>query len=64
MLFSVRRYYKSIDLQLICINMVNKLAIKLCHHGDVVARDTIRKHISEKFDWDAEVPELFEEVDI
>ncbi|WP_417549061.1 hypothetical protein [Methylophaga sp.] len=44
--------------------MVNKLAIKLCHHGDVVARDTIRKHISEKFDWDAEVPELFEEVDI
>lgn len=33
-------------------------------HGEVVASDTMRKHISEKFGWDAEVPELFEEVDI
>jgi metallo-beta-lactamase family protein len=33
-------------------------------HGEVVASDTMRKHITEKFGWDAEVPELFEEVDI
>ncbi|WP_430009901.1 MBL fold metallo-hydrolase RNA specificity domain-containing protein [Methylophaga lonarensis] len=33
-------------------------------HGEAVASDTMRKHIHEKFGWDAEVPELFEEVDI
>ena len=33
-------------------------------HGEVVASDTMRKYITEKFGWDAEVPELFEEVDI
>jgi metallo-beta-lactamase family protein len=33
-------------------------------HGEVVASDTMRKHISEKFGWDAEVPDLFEEVEI
>lgn len=33
-------------------------------HGEAVASDTMRKHITEKFGWDAEVPELFEEVEI
>jgi metallo-beta-lactamase family protein len=33
-------------------------------HGEAVASDTMRKRISEKFGWDAEVPDLFEEVEI
>ena len=33
-------------------------------HGEMVASDTMRKHISETFGWDVEVPELFEEVEI
>ena len=33
-------------------------------HGEMVASDTMRKHISEAFGWDVEVPELFEEVEI
>lgn len=33
-------------------------------HGEVVASDVMRKRITERFGWDAEVPELFEEVDI
>lgn len=33
-------------------------------HGEMVASDTMRKRISEAFGWDAEVPDLFEEVEI
>lgn len=33
-------------------------------HGEVLASDTMRKHIVERFGWQAEVPELFQEVDI
>ncbi|EMP55963.1 beta-lactamase domain-containing protein [Marinobacter santoriniensis NKSG1] len=33
-------------------------------HGEVVASDTMRKRIHEAFGWQAEVPELYEEVDI
>ncbi len=33
-------------------------------HGELVASDVMRKRICEKFGWDAEVPELFEEVEI
>ncbi|MCE0760359.1 MBL fold metallo-hydrolase [Marinobacter sp. G11] len=33
-------------------------------HGEMVASDTMRKRITEKFGWHAEVPELFEEVEI
>ncbi|KEF31627.1 Metallo-beta-lactamase family protein, RNA-specific [Marinobacter nitratireducens] len=33
-------------------------------HGEVVASDVMRKHVSEKFGWNVEVPELFEEVTI
>jgi len=33
-------------------------------HGEMVASDVMRKRIAEKFGWDAEVPELFEEVEI
>ena len=33
-------------------------------HGEVVASDTMRKHIVEKFGWETEVPELFQEVEI
>lgn len=33
-------------------------------HGEAVASDTMRKHITERFGWNSEVPELFDEVDI
>ena len=33
-------------------------------HGEVVASDVMRKRIREKFGWEAEVPELFEEVEV
>lgn len=33
-------------------------------HGEMVASDVMRKRIAEKFGWDAEVPELFEEVEV
>ncbi|WP_328185928.1 MBL fold metallo-hydrolase [Marinobacter sp. OP 3.4] len=33
-------------------------------HGEMVAADVMRKHIRERLGWHAEVPELFEEVDI
>ena len=33
-------------------------------HGEAVASDTMRKRITEKFGWNAEVPDLFEEVEI
>lgn len=33
-------------------------------HGEIVASDVMRRRIREKFGWDTEVPELFEEVDI
>ena len=33
-------------------------------HGEMVASDVMRKRIREKFGWDVEVPELFEEVQI
>lgn len=33
-------------------------------HGEMVASDVMRKRIREKFGWDAEVPELFEEVEV
>ncbi|MEP5287582.1 MAG: MBL fold metallo-hydrolase RNA specificity domain-containing protein, partial [Alloalcanivorax venustensis] len=33
-------------------------------HGEMVASDVMRKRIHEKFGWGAEVPELFEEVEI
>lgn len=33
-------------------------------HGETLPADVMRKHIREKFGWDAEVPELFEEVEI
>lgn len=33
-------------------------------HGETVASDTMRKRIHERFGWDADVPELFEEVDV
>lgn len=33
-------------------------------HGEMVASDIMRKRISERFGWDAEVPDLFEEVEI
>ncbi|MCK7546972.1 MBL fold metallo-hydrolase RNA specificity domain-containing protein [Marinobacter koreensis] len=33
-------------------------------HGEMVASDTMRKRIHETFGWQAEVPELYEEVDI
>jgi len=33
-------------------------------HGELVASDTMRKRIEEKFGWNVEVPELFEEVEI
>jgi metallo-beta-lactamase family protein len=31
-------------------------------HGELVASDVMRKKISERFGWDVEVPELFDEV--
>ncbi|MFV8570518.1 MBL fold metallo-hydrolase [Marinobacter sp. SBS5] len=33
-------------------------------HGEALASDIMRKRITEKFGWPAEVPELFQEVDI
>ena len=33
-------------------------------HGEMVAADVMRKHIHERLGWDAEVPDLFDEVDI
>ncbi|MBL3554941.1 MULTISPECIES: MBL fold metallo-hydrolase RNA specificity domain-containing protein [Marinobacter] len=33
-------------------------------HGEIVASDVMRKRISEKFGWDTEVPELFDEASI
>jgi len=33
-------------------------------HREMVASDVMRKRIAEKFGWDAEVPELFEEVEV
>lgn len=33
-------------------------------HGEIVASDVMRKRICERFGWDAEVPELFEEVQV
>ncbi|MBU2954474.1 MBL fold metallo-hydrolase RNA specificity domain-containing protein [Marinobacter sp. F3R08] len=33
-------------------------------HGEMLASDVMRKRIQEKFGWDVEVPELFEEVEI
>ncbi|MGF2733413.1 MBL fold metallo-hydrolase [Marinobacter sp. DUT-1] len=33
-------------------------------HGEIVASDVMRKRIAEKFGWDAEVPELYEEVEV
>ncbi|AZT84546.1 MBL fold metallo-hydrolase [Marinobacter sp. NP-4(2019)] len=33
-------------------------------HGEMVASDVMRKRIREKFGWDAEVPELFDEVEV
>ncbi len=33
-------------------------------HGELVASDVMRKRIRDKFGWDVEVPELFEEVEV
>ncbi|HBC34382.1 MAG TPA: MBL fold metallo-hydrolase, partial [Marinobacter adhaerens] len=33
-------------------------------HGEMVASDVMRKRIRDKFGWDVEVPELFEEVEV
>ncbi|WP_336367047.1 MBL fold metallo-hydrolase [Marinobacter sp. C2H3] len=33
-------------------------------HGEPVASDTMRKRLRERFGWDAEVPELFSEVEV
>tara|TARA_R110002110_G_scaffold391972_1_gene605341 strand:- start:263 stop:1624 length:1362 start_codon:yes stop_codon:yes gene_type:complete len=33
-------------------------------HGEMLASDIMRKRIHEKFGWDSEVPDLFEEVEI
>ncbi len=35
--------------------MVNNQAIKFIPPREVLASDTIRKHLTEKFGWDAEV---------
>ncbi len=33
-------------------------------HGEMLAADVMRKHIRDRFGWDCEAPELFEEVEI
>ncbi|WP_273426589.1 MBL fold metallo-hydrolase [Marinobacter sp.] len=33
-------------------------------HGELVASDLMRRRICEKFEWDVEVPELFDEVEV
>lgn len=33
-------------------------------HGELVASDVMRKRVRERFGWEAEVPELFEEVEV
>jgi len=33
-------------------------------HGETLASDIMRKRITEKFGWNAQVPDLFEEVEI
>lgn len=32
-------------------------------HGEMVASDVMRKRIAERFGWEVEVPELFDEIE-
>ncbi len=33
-------------------------------HGEIVASDVMRKRVRDRFGWDVEMAELFDEVDI
>ncbi len=33
-------------------------------HGEIVASDVMRKRVRDKFGWDVEVAELFDEVEV